>query len=70
MKAVKGYEKNYYMQETEAPSVKEFDTIQQAAEYLANKYGTSVEYMTSSIMSSTNCDAIYFDDGSVIIYEF
>ena len=70
MKAVKGYTKDYYLKETSAPIVKEFDTISQAAAYLAEKHGASVEYMTNSIMNDTNCDAIYFADGSVIIYEY
>lgn len=69
MKAVRGYTKDDYQKETNAPIVKEFDTIAQAAAYLAKKHSASVEYMTSSIMNDTNCDAIYFEDGSVIIFE-
>lgn len=68
MKAVKGYDKDYYRQT--APVVMEFEDIAQAAEYIAKKYGQPVEDMTHSIMNETNCDAIYFDDGTVILLEF
>ena len=69
MKAVRGYTKDNYRKETAAPIVKEFTTIDQAAAYLAKKYGACAEYMTRSIMDDTNGDAIYFEDGTVIIYE-
>ena len=68
MKAVKGYTKDSYR--NLAPIAKEFITIDKAAEYLANKYNESKEYMTRSILDDTNGDAIYFDDNSVIILEF
>lgn len=38
MKAVKGYDKKYYMENN---YVKEFETIDQASEYLSCKYGHS-----------------------------
>lgn len=66
MKAVKGYKKDDYRN---APTVLEFETIEQAAEYLANKHNQSVNYMIRSIKDDTNCDAIYFNDGSVILRE-
>lgn len=66
MKYVKGYTKDDYRN---APTVLEFETIEQASEYLANKYKQSAEYMIRSIKDDTNCDAIYFDDGSVILRE-
>lgn len=69
MKAVTGYSKDDYRKETSAPIVKEFDTIAQAAAYLAEKHNASVEYMTSCIVNDANCDAIYFPDGSVVLFE-
>lgn len=68
MKAVKGYTKEDYR--NSAPVVKDFETIEKASEYLASKYNQSKEYMTRSILDDTNCDAIYFNDNSVIILEF
>ncbi len=70
MKAVKGYTKDHYRKIENAPVVKEFATISEAAEYLAQKHRSSTEYMVNSIMNDTNCDAIYFPDDSVILYEF
>ena len=67
MKAVKGKEKSYYLDQ--APIAKEFDTIEQAAKYLADKYNSSVEYMTHCIMDETNRDAVYFFDGTVVLLE-
>ena len=67
MEAVKGYDKESYRQR--CPVVKEFDSIQNAAEYLAQKYNSTVEKMTDSIMNDTNCDAVYFPDGSVVLCE-
>ena len=69
MKAPKGYTKDYYRKEINAPVVKEFDTIEAAAIYLSEKHNASVKHMTSSIMNDTNCDAVYFPDGSAIVYE-
>lgn len=66
MKAVKGYTKEDYMR---GPVNKEFASIDAAAEYLANKYHSNPEYMRESILNDTNCDAVYFPDGSVIITE-
>lgn len=68
MKAVKGYDKESY--KATAPIAKEFETIEKAAEYLSNKYKMDKEYMVRSIKDDTNCDAIYFEDNSVIILEF
>lgn len=68
MKAVKGYDKEYYR--ATSPSVEEFETIDQAAEALVNKFGGVKEYFINSIMDDTNCDCIYFPDDSVIILGF
>ena len=68
MKAVKGYTKEHY--KSIAPTTKEFDTIEKASEYLANKYKESKVKMIKAIKDDTNCDAIYFEDKSVIILEF
>ncbi|MEE1078546.1 MAG: hypothetical protein UIC64_05775 [Agathobacter sp.] len=68
MKAVKGSTKESYREL--APIAKDFETIEKASEYLASKYNQSKEYMTRSILDDTNCDAIFFDDNSVIILEF
>ena len=69
MKAVKDYTKDYYRKATSAPIIKEFAAIEAAAIYLSEKHNTSVNHMISSIMNDTNCDAVYFPDGSVILYE-
>ena len=68
MKAVRGYEKSYYIQR--CPVAKEFETVQLAAEYLAEKYNATTESMIDSIMNDTNCDAVYFPDGTVVLCEF
>lgn len=70
MKAVKGYTKDYYRNGMSAPVILEFDNIGAAAEYLAKKHGLNEEYAAESIINDTNCDAIWFDDGTVILYEF
>lgn len=67
MRAVRGYKKSDYQKMS--PNVMEFDSIQEAAEYLAEKHSQSVEYMVQSIKDDTNCDAIYFEDGSVVLLE-
>lgn len=67
MKAIKGYKKEDYRN---APVVLEFQSIDEAAEYLAKKFSTSKDRMIDAIQNDTNCDAIYFDDGSVILNEF
>jgi len=66
MKAVPGYTKDDYRK---APVVLDFSTIAAAAEYLAQKYNQSIQDMEAAILNDTNCDAIYFDDGSVILNE-
>ncbi len=68
MKSVKGYSKEYY--KNRSPVAKEFETIENAAEYLASKYGSTVKKMKDSILNDTNCDAVYFEDGTVILCEF
>ena len=69
MKAVREYTKDYYRKEINAPIVKEFSTIEAAVVYLAEKHGANMEDMVSNITNDTNCDAVYFPDGSVIVYE-
>lgn len=69
MKAVKSYTKEYYKQS--APSAMEFPSIESAAEYLLNKWHEhDIAYYTRSILNDTNCDAIYFDDSSVVLLDF
>ena len=70
MMAVKGYTKDYYRNEAAAPVVLEFPTIEAAAEYISEKHGNTVDYCIDCIMNDTNGDAFYFEDGSVILYEF
>ncbi len=70
MKAIKGCTKEQYKEELAGGVIKEFETIQEAAKYLAGKYNSTVEYMERSIADDTNCDAIYFEDGSVLLCEF
>ena len=66
MKAARGYTKDSYRQS--APSTTEFQSIEAAAEYLAKRWPEhSADFYTESIMNDTNCDAIYFEDGSVIL---
>lgn len=67
MKYVKGYTKADYRI---GDVVREFDTMEAAAEYIAQKYGKSTEWAIEGIMNDTNCDAVYFDDGSVVINEY
>lgn len=68
MKAIEGFSKEDYKKE-KAPVILEFDTIEKAAEYLAKKYNQSVEQMIKCIKDDTNCDAIYFNDNTVILKE-
>ena len=70
MKAVRGYSKEYYRDPERAPIILEFTTIDAAAKHLAEKHGHSFDYMKLSVLDDTNCDAIFFDDGTVILYEF
>lgn len=70
MRAAKCFDKSDYINPANAPCIKEFATIANAAEYLAEKYNEPVERMTAAIMNDTNADAFYFADGSVVIYEF
>lgn len=67
MRAVRGYKKSDYQKMS--PNVMEFDSIQEAAEYLAEKHSQPVEDMVKAIENDTNCDAIYFEDGSVVLLE-
>lgn len=66
MKAAKGHTKEDYRN---APNILEFGTIEHAGKYLADKYNQSIECMIERIKDDTNCDAIYFEDGNVILYE-
>lgn len=67
MKAVKGYSKEYYRN---LYAHKEFSSVDSAAEYLSKRYDQSKGHLAESILNDTNCDAIYFDDNSVILYVF
>lgn len=67
MRAVRGYKKSDYLKMS--PNVMEFNSIMEAAEYLAEKHSQSVEDMVKAIENDTNCDAIYFEDGSVVLLE-
>ena len=67
MKYVKGFKKDDYLR---GDVNKEFDTMEQAAKYYSEKHGISIEDAIERIKNDTNCDAIYFDDGSVIINEY
>lgn len=78
MKAANGCEKEYYRTSTNAPIVKEFSKLGDAIEYLATKYNVSMDFeeradfmikTAANIVDDANCDAIYFPDGSVILYE-
>lgn len=70
MKAVNGFTKEQYKNEVLAGGyIREFDTVKEAAEYLAKKYDQTTEKMTENIMNDTNSDAIYFDDGSTLLCE-
>lgn len=69
MKAVKGYTKDSYRQS--APSTTEFQSIEAAAEHLAKMWPEhNADFYAKSIMNDTNCDAVYFEDGSVILLGF
>lgn len=73
MKAVKGYSKGDYINNAKSSGMNslEFSTVEAAAEYVAAKYNkTSIIEAKEAILNDTNCDAICFDDGSVILYEF
>lgn len=67
MKAVKGYTKESYIEN--APKHKEFKNIDLASKYLTTQYPTSLYDAILSILDDTNCDAIFFDDGSVVLIE-
>lgn len=68
MKAVKGYSKDYYKKECaqEGGEAFEFSSMDQAAEHLANMGGYTLEAARAGIENDTNCDWIYFEDGSVL----
>lgn len=69
MKAVRGYTKDDYRKSS--PSTKDFQSIEAAAEYLKKKWPErSADFYIESIMNDTNCDAVYFEDGSVILLGF
>ena len=67
MEASRGYSKEDYKK---APVNLEFPTIDAAAEYLAAKHDSTEEAMRACIQDDTNCDAVVFEDGSVILNEY
>lgn len=66
MKAANGYSKEDYKK---APVVLEFETMEKAAEYLEKKYNQDKESIIRAIEDDTNEDAVYFEDGTVILNE-
>lgn len=68
MKAVKGYTKEYYKAECieEGGEPFEFSSFEEAARHLAYMGRYSVEIAKQGIENDTNCDWIFFEDGSVI----
>lgn len=66
MKAAKGYSKEDYQK---SPVVLEFETIEKAAEYLEEKYNQDKGDMIKAIKDDANEDAVYFEDGTVILNE-
>ena len=69
MKTVIGYTKDSYKRS--APSATEFLSIEAAAKYLAERWPEhNADFYTKSIINDMNCDAIYFEDGSVILLGF
>ena len=70
MKAVVDYSVDYYKTGMGAGGyVKEFATIKEAAQYLSEKYSSTVEEMTKNIINDANTDAVYFDDGRTLLFE-
>jgi len=53
----------------EVGSSKEFRCLDDAANYIASKYGQNTGKIKDDILDDRNCDALVFEDGSVIIYE-
>lgn len=70
MKAEVGYSVDYYKAEIGGGSyIKEFAAIKEAAQYLSEKYNSTVEEMTKNIINDANADAVYFDNGHTLLFE-
>lgn len=67
MRAVKGYTKEDYLKNAKKSKTREFANMEEAVKYVSRVFKMDKQTAQKSIENDTNCDMIYFEDGSVIV---